>query len=188
MKSPACTDVHPNKCSIFCQIHSCCIIFFLLFLFGIIALSFLFFALMINSCFSRLLLLWDWGTNCGKLPTDGTAISELQGIGNCSWEKTGDHRRLVELEPEIIPTIPEVLRIYSCNSDWCCKDHYIHFHDLSTWTFTLRIRWRGSQSGNWTVWLCNKGDTSFSFVYFFAWTMKVKKPISSQLNSVPKHT
>lgn len=43
-----------------------------------------------------------------------------------------DHRRLAELEPEIFSTVPEVLSIHGCNSDWCCKDHSIHFHDLST--------------------------------------------------------
>lgn len=60
-------------------------LFFSIIFFGIIALPFLFFALMINSCFSWLLLLWNWGKNCGKIPIDGTAISELGGIGSCSW-------------------------------------------------------------------------------------------------------
>lgn len=43
-----------------------------------------------------------------------------------------DHRRLAELEFAIFPMVPETLHIYGCYSDWCCKDHYTHLHDLGT--------------------------------------------------------
>lgn len=43
-----------------------------------------------------------------------------------------DHRRLKELELAIFPLVPETLHIHGYYSDWCCKDHYIHLHALST--------------------------------------------------------
>lgn len=43
-----------------------------------------------------------------------------------------DHRRCKELELAIFPPIPETLHIHGYYSERCCKDHYIHLHNLST--------------------------------------------------------